>query len=47
MLLNSTLANVSFGVYNFHFLLLIISLCSLYENILCEYLLMLTTKRAN
>lgn len=43
----SGLANFKFEVYSFHFSLLLISFCQLFENILCEYLLLLSTKRAN
>ena len=47
ILIFSSLSNFSFGTFYFYLFLFIISFCSLYENILCEYLLLISTKRAN
>ena len=43
----STLAGTQTGISSFHFLQFLITIISVFESILCEYLLLLSTKKAN
>ena len=43
----SILAQFKLNLYTFHILLFIIGIGALFENIVCEYLLLLSTRKAN